>query len=205
MGSTAITIPSLRTGPLPLVPKLGTSGASWTEVPTPWPQSSLTTPSLWEVAYSSIAAPISPIWAPGFISFKPTNIQQISAEEVNAFIQKNQQQKINNFNQPQFESHPKIITPIQPTLNQPQINANINPNINININPNIPIQTSMPPPMYPSPYPIIIPQNQNPQMMYGIPYGMYPPSGYQFPVQNQFEGYPNPQMEQKIDVKKEKK
>ena len=58
--------------------------------------------------------------------------------------------------------------------------------------------------MYPSPYPIIIPQNQNPQMMYGIPYGMYPPSGYQFPVQNQFGGYPNPQMEQKIDVKTEK-
>ena len=138
-------------------------------------------------------------------SFKPTNIQQISAEEVNAFIQKNQQQNINNFNQPQLESNPKIITPIQPTLNQPQINANINPNINININPNIPIQTNMPPPMYPSPYPIIIPQNQNPQMMYGIPYGMYPPSGYQFPVQNQFGGYPNPQMEQKIDVKTEKK
>ena len=151
---------------------------------------------------------------PNNFSFKPTNIQQVSAEEVNAFIQKNQQKNntnnINNNNNninknpPKFETNQKIVSPINPSLNQPQINTNINPNINININPNIPIQSNMPP-MYPSPYPIILPQNQNPQLIYGVPYGMYPGTGYPFPVQNQFGPYPNPQFDQNLEVKNEKK
>ena len=151
---------------------------------------------------------------PNNFSFKPTNIQQVSAEEVNAFIQKNQQKNntnnINNNNNninknpPKFETNQKIVSPINPSLNQPQINTNINPNINININPNIPIQSNMPP-MYPSPYPIILPQNQNPQLIYGVPYGMYPGTGYPIPVQNQFGPYPNPQFDQNFEVKNEKK
>ena len=156
---------------------------------------------------------------PNNFSFKPTNIQQVSAEEVNAFIQKSQQKNIGN-NNISLTEQPKIISPIQPSLNQPQINANINnmqpslnqpqintninPNINININPNIPIQANMPP-MYPSPYPIVFPQNQNPQMMYGIPYGIYPGNGYSMPVQNQFGQYPNPQFQNNIEMKNEKK
>ena len=150
---------------------------------------------------------------PNNFSFKPTNIQQVSAEEVNAFIQKSQQKNninINSINnKPQIESQPKIITPINQSLNQPQINTNINPNIHININPNIPIQPNIPLqsniPMYPSPYPIILPQNQNPQMMYGVPYNMYPGSAYPFPVQNQFGTYTNPQFQQNIETKAEKK
>ena len=135
-------------------------------------------------------------------SFKPTNIQQISAEEVNAFIQKSQQKN----NQNQQESNPSSISQIQPSLNQPQINTNINPNINININPNIPIQANMPP-MYPSPYPIILPPNQNqiqnPQMMYGVPYPMYPPQTYPIPMQNQINMQNNIQnIETKNDKKK---
>ena len=151
---------------------------------------------------------------PNNFSFKPTNIQQVSAEEVNTFIQKNQQKNntnnINNNNNninknpPKFETNQKILSPINPSLNQPQINTNINPNINININPNIPIQSNMHP-MYPSPYPIILPQNQNPQLIYGVPYGMYPGTGYPFPVQNQFGPYPNPQFDQNLEVKNEKK
>ena len=151
---------------------------------------------------------------PNNFSFKPTNIQQVSAEEVNAFIKKSQHinnMNINNTNnQPQIESQPKIITPINQSLNQPQINTNINPNINININPNIPIQPNIPlqsniPPMYPSPYPIILPQNQNPQMMYGVPYNMYPSSAYPFPIQDQFGAYTNPQFPQNNEIKTEKK
>ena len=130
-----------------------------------------------------------------------------NAEEVNAFIQKNQQKNINNpinENKSQTELQPKIITPTPSSLNQPQINTNINPNINININPNIPIQTNIPP-MYPSQYPMILPQNQNPQFMYGVPYGMYPGTGYPIPVQNQFGSYTTPQMEQNLEKKNEKK
>ena len=54
--------------------------------------------------------------------------------------------------------------------------------------------------MYPSPYPLIFPQNQNPQMMYGVPYPMYPPQTYPFPVQNQFV-----QNIQNVESKNEKK
>ena len=59
--------------------------------------------------------------------------------------------------------------------------------------------------MYPSPYPMILPQNQNPQFMYGVPYGMYPGTGYPIPVQNQFGSYTTPQMEQNLEKKNEKK
>ena len=73
IGSTAITIPAFKTGPLPLIPKLGTSGSSWTAVPTPWPHNSSTTPKLCLWAYCSIAYPISPTCAPSFMVDKPTN------------------------------------------------------------------------------------------------------------------------------------
>ena len=42
---------------------------------------------------------------PNNFSFKPTNVQQISAEEVNAFIQKNQQKNITN---PIMKINPKL-------------------------------------------------------------------------------------------------
>ena len=145
-------------------------------------------------------------------SFKPTNIQQISSEEVNKFIQNTQQQSSYPQTQPsnsqqqipysqqqspypkQQISIPQQQIPIpqqqfnnQIINNQPQIINNINTNgVNIN-NPNI--QNNIP--LYPSPYPMVIGQNSTPpQQIYNMPFNInmppqqMPPGIYPYPIQN---------------------
>ena len=149
-------------------------------------------------------------------SFKPTNIQQVSSEEVNKFIQNNQQ-KID-------ESQKQMNNQIQNV--EHHINNNINQNMNMNINTNLPNNI----PLYPSNYPMVVGQNTNiPPQIYNMPYNMnsnmnmnmnmnqpmspvniypYPPSNINYPqitinpmVQNQYINN-NIMEQQKNDKKK---
>jgi hypothetical protein len=116
-------------------------------------------------------------------SFKPTNIQQVSSEEVSKFIQstqQQQQQQQSGLNIPQTQQQP-INNQIPIPYNQQQINNNQNQiqlpipmnqqqqqmNQNMIMNNNIPNNV----PLYPSPYPMVIGQATNsPPQMYNMPF-----------------------------------
>ena len=163
-------------------------------------------------------------------SFKPTNIQQISTEEVTKFIQNTQQQAsypIPQQSYPQQQisypqqqvsypqqqvsysqkqaSYPQQQINNQIMNNQPQIINGLNINNSNNENNT---------PLYPSPYPMVIGQNSNPpQQIYNIPYNInmpqqIPPGMYPFPNQNinypQFPMNGNPQNQSNKNPEKKK-
>ena len=69
-----MTRPSGMTGPVPGRPTLGTLGSSCIRWPRPWPVNSRITPKPRELAYSSMAYPMSPMRFPGTAASIPTII-----------------------------------------------------------------------------------------------------------------------------------
>ena len=138
---------------------------------------------------------------PNNFSFKPTNIQQVSSEEVNKFIQNSQQKIIESSEQ---KNNNEMLMP----NNQQQINNNINQDNNINIQNQMNMN-----PLYPSPYPMVVgPNNNYPPPMYNMPFNINQPilqgqNIYPYPAQNfNYQQFPvNPMLQNKQEQKIEKK